>query len=84
MSPPHSDFVLSGVSILASHNLDILGVKNNSNLTFKDHVHAIVSVSLDNSYFEVGEMYICVTRCDFTFVLPVLECVFFSGVGVSC
>ena len=43
MSPPHGDLVLSGVSIRASPNLDILGVKFDSKLTFEDHVRGIVS-----------------------------------------
>ena len=43
VSPTHGDLVLSGVSILASPNLDILGVKFDSKLTFKDHVRGIVS-----------------------------------------
>ena len=43
VSPPHGDLVLSGVSIRASANIDILGVKFNSKLTFEDHVCGIVS-----------------------------------------
>ena len=43
VNPPHGDFVLFGVSICASHNLDILGVKFDSRLTFEDHVSDIVS-----------------------------------------
>ena len=43
VSPPHGDFVLSGVSILASPNLDILGVKFDCKLTFEGHVRGIVS-----------------------------------------
>ena len=46
MNPPHADLVMSGVSIHASPNLDILGVKFDSKLTFEDHVHGIVFVSL--------------------------------------
>ena len=41
--PPHGDLVLSVVSISASPNLDILGVKLDSRLTFEDHVRGIVS-----------------------------------------
>ena len=41
--PPHSDLVLSGVSIWASPNHDILGLNFDSGLTFEDHVHGIVS-----------------------------------------
>ena len=40
---PHGDLVLSGVSIRASTNLDILDVKFDSKLTFEDHVRVIVS-----------------------------------------
>ena len=43
VSPPHVDLVLSGVYIRSSPNLDILGVKFDSKLTFKDHVRGIVS-----------------------------------------
>ena len=37
VNPPYDDLVLSGVSIRASPNLDILGVKFDSKLTFEDH-----------------------------------------------
>ena len=40
---PHGDLVLSVVSLWASHNLDIPGVKFDSNLTFEDHLLGIVS-----------------------------------------
>ena len=43
MSPPYGGVVLSSVSILTSPNLDILGVKFDSKLTFEDHVRGIVS-----------------------------------------
>ena len=43
VNPPHSDFVLSGVSIRASPNLDILGVKFDRKLTFEDQVRGILS-----------------------------------------
>ena len=42
-NPLQGDFVMSGVSISASPNFDILGVKFDSRLTFEDHVHGIVS-----------------------------------------
>ena len=49
------DFVLSGVSVRPSPNLDILGVKFDSKLTFEYHVRGIVSTCLsENLYFEVG------------------------------
>ena len=43
VNPPHGDLVLSGASICASPNLNILGVKFDSRFTFKDHVHGIIS-----------------------------------------
>ena len=43
LNPPHDDLVLFSVSICASPNLDILGVKFDSRLTFEDHVRSIVS-----------------------------------------
>ena len=43
MNPPHGDLVVSGVSVCASPNLDILGVKSDSRITFEDHVFGIVS-----------------------------------------
>ena len=43
VNPPHGDLVLSRVSICASPNLDILGVKFDSRLTLKNHVRGIVS-----------------------------------------
>ena len=43
VNPPHGDMVFSAVSNCASPNLDILGVKFDSRLTFEDHVRDIVS-----------------------------------------
>ena len=43
MDTPHGDLVLSGVSIRASPNLYILGVKFDSRLTFEGHLCGIVS-----------------------------------------
>ena len=43
VNPSLGDLVLSGVSILASPNLDIIGVQFDSNLTFEDNVRGIVS-----------------------------------------
>ena len=52
MNPPHGDLVLSEVSICAAPNLDILGVKFDSRLTFDDHVRGIESlVSLNELVF---------------------------------
>ena len=43
VNPPKYDLVLSGVSICASPNLDILDVKFDSRLAFEDNVRGIVS-----------------------------------------
>ena len=43
VSPSHGGLVLTGVSLRASLNLDILGLKFDSKLTFEDHVRGIVS-----------------------------------------
>ena len=43
LNPPHGDMVFSGVSIRASPNLDILGVKFDIKLSLEDHVRGIVS-----------------------------------------
>ena len=44
VNPPHGDLIFSGVSICTTPNLDILGVKFDSRLTFEDHVRGIVSL----------------------------------------
>ena len=51
VNPPHGALVLSGVSISVSPNLDILGVKFDSRLTFEDHVRGFVPVSLKELVF---------------------------------
>ena len=43
VNPPDGDLVLSEVSICASPNFYIFGVKFDSKLTFEDHMHGIVS-----------------------------------------
>ena len=79
VSPPHADLILAGVSIRASPNLDILGVKFDSKLAFEDHVHGIivyrVSQRIDilrlvkRIFVGTPELF----RCYFEFVLPILE-----------
>ena len=72
MSPPHGDLVLSGVSILASPNLDILGVKFDSKHTFEDHVRGIVSsVSERIGVLRLVKRILVDTY--FACVLPILE-----------
>ena len=43
VNPQHGDLVLYGVSICGSPNLNILGVKFDSWLTFEDHMRGIIS-----------------------------------------
>ena len=43
MNSPHGDLALSLVSICASPNLDIFGIKFGSRLTFEDRVRSLVS-----------------------------------------
>ena len=43
LNPPYGDLVLSGVSIQASSNRDILGVKFYRKLTFEDYARGTVS-----------------------------------------
>ena len=66
------------VSIRANSNLDILGVKLRSNLTFENHVRGIVyRVSQRIGILRLVNSIIVDTsvllRCHFAFVLPVLE-----------
>ena len=78
VSPPLGDLVLSGVSIWASPNLNILGMKFDSKLTFEDHVCGIVSgVSQSIGILRLVKCIFVDTSvlllCSFTFVLPILE-----------
>ena len=90
VSPPHGDLVLSEVSIQASPNLAILGVKFESKLTFKDHVRGIVSsvfqridiLRLVKRIFVDTSLLLC---CYFEFVLPILEyCSLVWGSAAEC
>ena len=51
VNPSNDDLAFTGVSIRASLNRDILDVKFHRKLTFEDHVHGIVSVSLRELVF---------------------------------
>ena len=78
LCPPHGDLVLCGVSIRASPDLDILGMKFDSKLTFEDHVPGIVSrVSHRIGILRLVKRIFMDTsvllRCYFSFVLPMLE-----------
>ena len=78
VNPPYGDLVLSGVSICASHNLDILDMKCNSRVTFEDHVRFIVSRV--SQRIDILKLVTCVSmdtsvllRYYNAFVLPILE-----------
>ena len=90
MSPPHGDLVLSGVSICASPNLDILGVKFDSRLTFEGHVRGIVS--RDSQRIGILRLVTLIfvdtsvlLHCYFAFVLTILEfCCLVWGSAAEC
>ena len=73
---PHGDLVLSGVSICASPNLEILGVMCDSKVTFEDHGRGIVShvshrigvLRLVNRVFVDTSVLL---RCCYAFVLSI-------------
>ena len=78
LNPPQRDFVLSGVSISSSVNLDILGVKFDGRLTFEDHVRSIISIVsqricilrlVKRSFVDISVLL----RCNYAFVLPILD-----------
>ena len=78
LNPPHGDWVLSVVSICASPNLDILGLKFDSRLSFNDHVCGIVSrISQRISILRlVKRVYVetsVLLRCYYAFVLQIFE-----------
>ena len=74
---PHDDLVLPGVSICASSNLDILGVKFDSRLTSELHVRDIVSrvLQIIGILRLVKHIFVdtsVLLRCYYAFVLPIL------------
>ena len=76
--PPYDDLVLSGFFIQASPNLDILGVKFDSMLTFEDIVRIIVSrVSKRIGIMRLAKHIFVDTsallRCYFEFILTIIE-----------
>ena len=80
VNPPHGDFVLSGVSICANHNLYILYVKFDSRLTFGDHVRVRGIVSRVAQRIEILRLVKPVfvdtfvsLRSYYLFVLQILE-----------
>ena len=84
VNPPNGDLVLSGVSIQASPNFDVLGVKFDSKLSYEDHVHGIVSrVSQRNIFLRsVKHIFVNISvllSCYFAFVLTVLSIILQCG-----
>ena len=78
VNPPHGDLVLPWVSICASPNLDIIGVRFDSRLTFENHVRGIVSrVSQRIVILRLVKRVFVDTsvllRCYYAFVLRILE-----------
>ena len=78
LGKPHGDLILSGVSIGASPNHNILGMKFDSRPTFEDHVRGIVSrISqricilrlVDFVFVDTSVLF----RCYCAFGLPILE-----------
>ena len=63
--PPHGDMVLSWVFIRPSPNLDILGGKIDSKLTFKDHVRGIVSSVSENEFLSLVDICLWTHLCYF-------------------
>ena len=88
VNPPHGgDLVLSGVTICACPNLDIIGVNFDSKLTFEYHVRGIVSrVSQRFGILRLVKRIFVDTsvllRCYFGFVLPLLE--YCSPIQLEC
>ena len=87
MNPPHGDLVLSWVSICASPNLDILGVKFVRKLTFEDHLRGIVSRVSRIWYFDFGEECLSGDLCVASLLLCIWSpnpWVLFFGVIACC
>ena len=76
LSPPYGDLILSVVSIQASSNIDILGMKFDSKLTFENHVLGIGSRV--SQRIDILRLVKCISvdtsvllRYYFTFVPPI-------------
>ena len=81
VNPDHGDLVLSGVSICASPNLNILLVKFDSRLTFETMCHDVCGiVSLVSQRIGILGLVKCafvdtslLLHCYYAFVLQILE-----------
>ena len=90
VNPPHGDLVLSVVSICDNSNLNIIGVKFDSSLTFEDHERGIVSrfsqrigilgLVKEGAFVDTFMFFRCYTMHLFCQSFSIK----FSGVGVSC
>ena len=76
--PPHPPLVIEGVPLKESESLVVLGVTLDSKFIFEDHLRGLASrvaskigiLRRVRSVFQDAEV---VTRCFYTFVLPILE-----------
>ena len=68
VNPPHGDLVLSGISICASNNLDILEVKFRGIVSHGSQ--RIYILRLVKNVFVDTSVLLC---CYYAFVLPILE-----------
>ena len=91
VNPLHGDLVLSGVSICANPNLDILGVQFDRWLTFEDHVRGgiVPRVSQRIGILRLVKRVFVDTsvllRCYCAFGLPILEyCSLVWGSATEC
>ena len=90
VNPPHDDLVPPEVSICASPNLVIRGVKFDSSLTFEDLVRSIISrVSQTIGILMLVKRVIVDTsvllRCYYAFIFPILEyCSAVWGSAAEC
>ena len=90
VNPPHGDLVISGVSICASQNLDILFVKLDNRLIFEDQMRGIISRVSERIYIlrlvkRVIADNSVLLRCYYAFALPVLKyCSLVWGSAAEC
>ena len=82
---PYGDLVLSGVSIRASPNLYILGVKFDSKLIFEDHVRGNVSrVSKRIGILRLVNVYLWTPVCYFVAVFHLFSQSFIYSIVLRC
>ena len=90
VNPPHGVLVLSGVSIHTGPNLNIVGAKFDSKITFEDHMPGIVSrVSQRIGILRLVRLLFVNTSVllhgHYAFVLPIIEyCSPVRGSAAEC